>query len=141
MTDMPEDVAERYAAMPEAARAVLLPVRDMILALAEARPEIGPLSEALRWGEPADLPEASGSGTTLRLAPARLAGHAGMFVSCRTGIVTEWRALFPDFAFEGTRALLLPLGTAPPLDALRHCAGVALTWRLRRLKPRRAASG
>ena len=53
----------------------------------------GPLTETLKWGEPAYLTEASGSGSTIRLGQVRDdPGHAAVFVNCRTALADTFRA-------------------------------------------------
>ena len=59
------DVFERY---PAAVRPKLLALRKLIFETAEATEGVGPVTETLKWGEPAYLTEASKSGTTVRIA-------------------------------------------------------------------------
>ncbi len=126
------EVAAAFAAFPEPARATLLEVRRLIFATAAALPEVGPLTEALRWGEPAYLTLASGSGSTLRLGVIAGGGPA-VLVNCRTSLVASFREHFADaLAFEGARAIRLDPATPLPEAALGQCLALALTYHRRR---------
>ena len=61
---MPADVAAAFSAFPERIRARLLEARDLIFEIAAGIEGVGPLTETLKWGEPAYLTEATGSGST-----------------------------------------------------------------------------
>lgn len=126
---MPEAVAKTYAGYPEAARRVLETVRSWTYEEA-ARTGAGPLTETLKWGEPAYLTGQTRSGTTLRLAwTAKAPGEARVLVHCQTSLVAEWRERFGDrLGFDGHRAICLPLDAAPPEDSVRLCIAMALTY-------------
>jgi hypothetical protein len=134
--EIPAPVCAAFDAQPVTVRAALLQVRDLILQAAAADPRIGPLTEALRWGEPAYLTEASGSGSTLRLGVAKKTGGAALFVNCRTDLVSSIRDLYGDtFGYAGAREVRLPGDIAGSADPIRHCATLVLTYHLRRRNP------
>ncbi|WP_168770468.1 DUF1801 domain-containing protein [Flavimaricola marinus] len=126
----PPEVAAAYAAFDDAPRDRLLALRARIFAAAAADPVIGPLTEALRWGEPAYLTEATKSGTTIRLGVPRSAPEtAALYVNCRTSIIEGLRAQFPDCdAFDGNRAILLRPGAAQIDDVLHAAIARALRY-------------
>lgn len=134
--NMPSEVAQAFAAYPSEIRARLMDLRAMIFRVAHGRPEIGPLTEALRWGEPAYITQATRSGTTIRLGctkqePAKCA----LFVNCRTNLIDTYRSLYPgEFTFQGNRAILLDISQDWPMDALEHCIGLALTYHIKKRK-------
>ena len=70
---LPREVSRVFEAFPPPVRRRLLDVRKLIFATAKAHDDVGPLTEALKWGEPAYLTVETGSGSTIRL-----------------GRVTEW---------------------------------------------------
>ncbi|WP_426125807.1 DUF1801 domain-containing protein [Pararhizobium sp. PWRC1-1] len=127
---VPEAVAEALERYPEPIRLRLLQIRDLILVVAAETQGVGPLTETLKWGEPAYLTEASRSGTTLRLGVSKSApDHCAVFVSCQTTLIQTFRAHFADdFAFEGQRALLIPATGLLPREPLALCLGAALTY-------------
>ena len=107
------------------------PVRDY---LAGQDPAIGPISETLKWGEPAYLTATSGSGSTIRLGVSRTAaGRPAIFFNCRTTLVDEFRDRFgAAFDYEGNRAVLLPEAGAGERGPLEFMLGRALTYHVRR---------
>jgi hypothetical protein len=127
------DVAAALSAFPEQVRARLLEVRDLIFETAAANKSVGPLTETLKWGEPAYLTEATGSGSTIRLGWFRSSEReCAVLFNCRTPLVDDFRERFPNvFTYEKNRAILLdarePLLKAP----LSVCLGMALTYHRR----------
>ena len=109
-------------------------MRDLIFETAADIEGIGPLTETLKWGEPAYLTEATGSGSTIRLGWFRSSEReCAVLFNCRTTLVDDFRSQFPGvFAYEKNRAILLdarkPLLSAP----LSACLGMALTYHRRR---------
>jgi hypothetical protein len=130
---MPTDVAAAFAAFPSGARARLLEVRDLILETAAAI-DAGPLTETLKWGEPAYLTEATGSGTTVRLGGSRSQERqCAVLFNCRTTLADDFRERFPGvFAYEKNRAILLDAREPLPKAPLSTCLGMALTYHRRR---------
>jgi len=130
---LPDPVAAVFARYPHAACERLLALRQMIFDEA-ARRNAGPLTETLKWGEPAYLTEVSRSGATIRLAWSPKSPEiCKLLVNCRTSLVDTFRDHFADtLRFEGTRAICLPLSLPLPDLPLRQCVGLALTYRKRR---------
>ena len=64
---MADPVAAAYRSFPPAARRCLERIRALIFETAAALDGVGPITETLKWGEPAYLTERSRSGTTVRL--------------------------------------------------------------------------
>ena len=130
----PANVQAAFDALPAAPRAYLTRLRDLIRVTAAKTPGVGPLTETLKWGEPAFLTEATKSGTTIRLGwkPAT-PGTAQLLVHCSTTLVNEWRDLYAGtLAFSGTRAILLDLTAPLPCPELAHCIAMALTYHSRK---------
>ena len=126
----PPEVAAAFAAFPDTARPLLEEVRDRLFEVAEDT-DAAPLTETLKWGEPAYLTEATKTGTTVRLA--LVDGQPAVLVNCRTTLVADMASDFPDaFATSGTRALLL----TPDHDrkALALFLARALTYKRRKAR-------
>jgi len=64
---MPQNVTDVFARLPAPVKARLLAIRGLIFQLSDGMDSVGPLTETLRWGEPAYLTQTSKSGTTIRL--------------------------------------------------------------------------
>ena len=131
--DRPRDVAAAFAAFPEFTRQRALEVRDLIFETARSTPEAGPITETVKWGEPAYLTEATGAGTTIRLGWDRISAVPKVLVNCQTTLIDEFRTRFPiEFRYEKTRAILLPISEPYPKTALQVCLITALTYHLRK---------
>ena len=126
---MADPVAAAYRSFPPAARRYLERIRALIFETAAALDGVGPITETLKWGEPAYLTERSRSGTTVRLGwKAARPQECALLVHCQTTLVDTWRSLFPELIFDGNRALRLPLDEPLPEPALRRCIEMALTY-------------
>jgi hypothetical protein len=127
-------VAEALSRFPEPVRARLLDIRETIFAVAAKTEAVGPLTETLKWGEPAAyLTEASKSGTTIRLGVRSAPEECAVLFNCKTTLVETFRTHFADtFAFEGNRALLVPTAGPLPREPLMLCLRAALTYHRRK---------
>ncbi len=92
--------------------------------------QTGPLSEGLKWGQPAWRPVKARMGSTLRLswradAPTQL----DLFVDCKTDLAARITRDFPD-AFDSDARRRLTLQTTEPMpdDALWHLARRTFTY-------------
>jgi hypothetical protein len=131
---MPPEVSAAFEACPPAIGARLLTVRRLIFETAAATDRVGPLTEMLRWGEPAYLTAATGSGSTIRLGwPRATPDRGAVYFHCRTTLVATFRTLFSDeLAFEGNRAILLDASDPLPEGPLAACLAIAMTYHLAR---------
>ncbi|MDP1737740.1 MAG: DUF1801 domain-containing protein [Caulobacter sp.] len=118
-----------FAAYPAPLRERLLDLRALIFETAT-----GPLSESLKWGQPAYRPTGAKAGTTVRIDALKgSADGYALYFHCQTTLVPSFRNLYSDtLRFEGDRAILLSLAEPPPREALAFCIGQALTYRGRR---------
>lgn len=131
MTRSP-DITALIDALPDAPRAAMRTLRDLIHDTASSA-DI-PVTEALKWGQPSFAPPKR-LGTPVRLnwsekAPERV----DLLVHCQTPLISDWRTLFPEFTYSGSRALHLPVSGAsasglPNQDALRLILQNALSYR------------
>lgn len=138
MSDMAEisdpAVAAVYDGFPSEVRAPLLHLRGLILDVAAATPEVGPIVETLKWGQPAYLTHKTKTGTTLRLGQPKGGGFA-LFAHCQTSVIGDFRTLFPDdFAYDGNRAVLFRDRADMDDDKLRLLILASLTYHLRHTK-------
>lgn len=131
---MPADVAAAFDAFPAAIGRRLRGIRGLIFKTAARLDGVGPLTETLKWGEPAYLTEASGSGTTIRLGWLRPSeSHCAVLFNCKTTLVESMRERFPDeFVYRKNRAVLLDMSRPVPETPLSICLGMALTYKARR---------
>ncbi|MDQ2089767.1 DUF1801 domain-containing protein [Marimonas arenosa] len=128
---LPPDVEAAFAAFPASARAGGLALRDLVFEVAARTPEAGPISEDLRWGEPAYLTAQTRSGTTIRIGAPKTGGY-GLFVNCRTSLIEEFREMAPHLRFDGRRGVLFADRDRPDRVALAMLIRAALTYHLRK---------
>ncbi len=133
MSVTPAITAEINAALARlnpAVRPRLLELRRLIYEVASTTPAIGPLTETLKWGEPAYLTTASKSGTTIRLGVAKSApDDCALFFNCKTSLIQQFREQFSGhFRFEGNRALIISSQSDLPVTALLFCIHAALIY-------------
>ncbi len=134
---LPREVSRAFDAFPSPIRRRLLEVRKLIFATAKAHDDVGPLTETLKWGEPAYLTEESGSGSTIRLGRVKDSERPAILFNCKTTLVDTFRERFPDqFEYRQTRALLLDFAGALPKQELTVCLSLALTYHLDRRRKR-----
>jgi len=134
-------VAKAFEAYPPSMRRKLLALRELILQTAAATEGVGELDETLKWGEPAYLTAASGSGSTVRIdwKPPKPNQYA-MYFNCQTTLVETFKTLFPrEFSYEGNRAIIFKESEPILKDALAFCVAAALTYH-RTGKPKRAGT-
>ena len=127
---VPGPVAVALSRYPARVRARLLDIRQIVFEVAAETEGVGTLTETLKWGEPAYLTEASKSGTTIRLGAAKSAPEeCRILFNCKTTLVEAFRDHFADvFAFDGNRALVVPVTGALPHVPLMLCLRAAMTY-------------
>jgi len=126
-------VAQVFGSYPDPVRSKLLILRQLVLETASQTEGVGPVKETLKWGEPSYLVK---GGSTVRVSmfkgsPERYA----MFFHCGTTLVETFRQLYPGLRFEGNRAIVLELEDVIPVDPLKHCISLALTYHSRKHLP------
>jgi hypothetical protein len=111
-------------------RECLLRLRRLILVTAAETSGIGALIETLKWRDPAYLPAAPRTGTTIRINALKGSGDRyAAYFHCQTTLVQSFRTIYPgEFSFEGNRAMLFSVRDEIPEEPLRHCIALALTY-------------
>jgi hypothetical protein len=130
-----------FAAYPKPLKARLLALRRLILDTAAVTTGVGALEETLKWGQPSYLTAATKSGSTIRIDRVKAsANQYAVYFHCQTDLVATFRELYPnELTYSGNRAIIFNADDAIPETALRHCIALALTYHLRRRKPRSAS--
>ena len=118
-------------------RSTGLRLRQLIFDTAAKKPQVGTLFETLKWNQPAYLTLQSGTGTTIRLNAVKLNAPKsecglGLYFHCQTSLVETFRSRYGDqLVFEKNRAILLDVSKELPIEALRHCIALALTYHIK----------
>lgn len=137
MTGLPTlsgEVQAVYDACPPPVRQGLYQLRGMILAQAELMPQIGPVTEGLRWGQPAFLTLDIAAACSLRTGPVKGPGF-GLFVHCLTGLIAAFEAgAGAGLRFSGTRAVLFDPSDQIDPAQISVLIGQALGYHLPRVR-------
>lgn len=132
--EMPEPVAATFDAYSPGVWDALRRLRELILETAAETEGVGDIEESLKWGQPSFATVRPKSGSPIRID----ALHDGtnryaIYFVCHTHLVDRFRELYPEtFAFEGGRALIFKVGDPLPVNELKHCIALALTYKLRK---------
>jgi hypothetical protein len=128
-------IAGVFSSYPEPVKTKLLALRKLILDTARATEGVGPIEEALKWGQASFLTSESKSGSTIRIDRAKGAdSQVAVFFHCQTNLVETFRELHPELRYSGNRAILLDAKAKLPEASLRHCIALALTYRAAKRK-------
>lgn len=119
-----EKVIEKY---PVEIVGKILILRKLILDTALEIEEIDELEETLKWGEPSYLTK---NGSTIRIAWKKSKPNQyAMYFNCNTILVETFREIYKDvFKFEGNRAIVFDENDEIPIEAIKHCIELALTY-------------
>jgi hypothetical protein len=120
-------VKHTFAQYPLLPLEKLLNIRQLILEVARENKEIGVLEETLKWGEPSYL---SKKGSTVRIVWKHSKPDKYMiYFNCKTRLVDTFKEIYGDvFIFEGNRAVVFDLDQHIPIDELKHCILLSLTY-------------
>ncbi len=125
---MTDAITAYISDLPPEARARLEELRTIILEAA-VQTDTAPLTQTLKWGQPAFLP-ARRAGTTIRLNwSPKHPERCEVLVHCQTTLIEHWRHRYPDaFTYDGNRAVQIPTTGPIAQDVLHQMAAMALTY-------------
>ncbi len=121
----------------------LADLRHLVLETARETEGVGPIEEALRWGQHSFLTSETGSGSTIRIDAVRdNTSRCALYFHCQSGLVASFRERYPELSYGGDRCIFVATDRALPREALKHCISLALTHHLRkkRSNPQRIKS-
>lgn len=124
------DVAEAFNRYPKPIRENLMFLRQLVLDAASETEGVGTVEETLKWGEPSYVTK---GGSTIRMGWKESAPHRyALYFHCRTKLVGTFKELYKDeLRFEGNRAIVLEEDDEIPMEELKHCISLALTYHRR----------
>lgn len=127
----PHNVLSAY---PAPMKEALLVLRRLILETASETEGVGPIEEALRWGQLSFITTVSGSGSTIRIDALRdEPTKYAIFFHCQSGLIADFRNRYPGkMHFVGERSIEFSLEQPLPVAELKHCISLALTHHLRK---------
>jgi hypothetical protein len=128
------EVEKVFDSYPGRMRKKLLFLRQLVLDTASENEGVGALEETLKWGEPSYMTK---KGSTVRMdwkqsTPEQYA----LYFHCKTRLVDTFRELYGDkLRFEGNRAIVFHLNDKIPIDEVKHCIFLSLTYHDRKHLP------
>lgn len=124
-------IFEQY---PEHIQQKLSILRQLILDTASEIDAVDHVEETLKWGEPSYL---TSKGSTIRLGwkEAQPASYA-MYFNCNTRLIETFKEVVEDaFRYEGNRAIVFLEDDDIPIQELKRCITLALTYHTRKHLP------
>ena len=104
-----------------------LSIRQIIFDIAQEL-SLEPVSESLKWG---GVSFSVSSGSPIRIDwKADTPEVCYIFFNCQTKLVDTYRELYSNqLQFKGNRAILLPVSSPLPINLIKHCLSLALTYK------------
>jgi hypothetical protein len=126
------EVAAIFDNSPKKVRDGLMNLRQLIFDTAKSIKEVGELEETLKWGQPSYLTTKSKSGSMIRIDKLKNKDNKyAIYFLCQTTLVESFKEMFGDkFVYEGSRAIHLDANDKIPIDEMKQCISMALTYRL-----------
>lgn len=125
-----KQVAAVFDTYPNNIKPKLLFLRELIFETASQISMVSKLDETLKWGEPSYVASPSKMGSTIRIAWKASASNAyAIYFKCTANLVPAFKEKFPkQFNFGGNRSILFQLEDEVPLNELKQCIALALTY-------------
>ena len=57
-----------------------------------------------------------------------------MYFHCKTSLITEFKKRYPEFTFMGNRAIVFDVNDVLPIEKIKKCIFLSLTYNLRKEK-------
>ena len=122
-----KEVEEVFNSYPNSINKKMMFLRQIVLETAEDIDSIKSIEETLKWGEPSYLTK---SGSTIRMDWKKTnPDQYAMYFHCKTKLVDTFKELYKDkFNFEGNRAIVFNIKDKVPVNELKHCISLSLTY-------------
>lgn len=121
------EVASIFDSYPDTMRKKLLYIRQLILETATEIGLIDELEETLKWEEPSYLTR---DGSTIRIDWKKsMPNQYAVYFHCKTKLIETFKEIYRNtFTFDGNRAIILNENDAVPINELKHCIELSLTY-------------
>ncbi len=134
------EVAKVFSQYPELVRTKLLALRTLVLETVRESNEISAVEETLKWGEPSFVTK---TGSTIRIDwKQSRPDHYALYFNCKTTLIDTFKEFYRDqLNFEGNRAIIFDLNNSVPVEIVKHCIFLALTYHKRKHLPLLGVTG
>lgn len=121
------EVEKVFNTYPDNIRVKMIFLRQLILETAIEIDSIKNIEETLKWGEPSYI---TNCGSTIRMDWKKSKpDQYAMYFHCKTKLVDTFKELYQDkFKFEGNRAIVFNKNNKIPVNELKHCISLSLTY-------------
>ena len=128
------EVAEVFRKYPKSIRKRLMFLRQLVLDTASETEGVNEIEETLKWGEPSYVTR---NGSTIRMDWNKSKSNQYvMYFHCKTKLVDTFKELYKDkLKFEGNRAIVFNEDDEIPINELKHCIVLSLTYHSRKHLP------
>ncbi|VAW52428.1 hypothetical protein MNBD_GAMMA06-792 [hydrothermal vent metagenome] len=122
-----EEVKKIFDAYPDSVCSKMMFLRQLILDTAREIEGIKNIEETLKWGEPGYLTK---SGSTIRMDWKKAKPNQyAIYFHCKTKLVDTFKEIYKDkLNFEGNRAIVFDINEKIPVNELKHCIALSLTY-------------
>jgi len=129
-----QEVERILNSYPKHVKEKLIFLRNLIIETASEITEINKVEEALKWGEPSYLTK---NGSTIRIAwKEKNPNQYAMYFHCKTKLVDTFKELYKNtLEFEGNRAIVFNMEDNVPVEELKRCIELSLTYHSRKHLP------
>ena len=102
-------------------------LRQLVLDTASETEAVTKLEETLKWGEPSYLTK---SGSTIRMDwKESKPDQYALYFNCKTKLVDTFKERYGnEFTYEGNRAIIFKKTDTIPIEELKHCILLSLTY-------------
>jgi len=128
------EVATVFKNYPDAIRPRMMALRQLVLDTASESVDVVELEETLKWGEPSYV---TSSGSTIRMDwKSAQPNQIALYFHCKTRLIDTFKELYGDrMLFEGNRAIVFAHSDDIPIEEVKHCIYLSLTYRRRKHLP------
>ena len=122
-----KEVERVFNNYPKEMREKLMLLRKLVIETAEETEGVKSVEETLKWGEPSYLTK---GGSTIRMDWKKSKpDQYAMYFNCKTKLVDTFKERYKDeFKYEGNRAIVFHKNDSIPVNELKHCILLALTY-------------
>lgn len=122
-----KEVEKVFNNYPQEIREKIMFLRQLIIDTAEETAAVKSLEETLKWGEPSYLTK---GGSTIRIDWKKSKpDQYAMYFNCKTKLVDTFKERYKDeFKYEGNRAIVFHKNDTIPINELKHCILLSLTY-------------
>jgi len=121
------EVTEKINQYPKDIQVKLEFLRNLILETASEIESINKIEETLKWGEPSFITK---HGSTIRIDwKEKHPNQYAMYFHCKTKLIDTFKERYKNtFRFENNRSIVFNLNDNIPIEELKHCIELSLTY-------------